>query len=101
MCAACRREARERGDVDMDETWHPCCASHAEFQLGAAMAEQPKKNDQSRERETTRHKTSDTSDAQPGHTGAGQEAAGGKLPEKHDTEHQSNYGGGGTHGGSK
>jgi hypothetical protein len=34
-------------------------------------------------------------------TGAGQEAARGNVPEKHDREHQSNYGGGGTHGGAK
>lgn len=34
------------------------------------------------------------------HTEAGQEATRGIPPGKHDREHQSNYGGGGTNGGS-
>jgi hypothetical protein len=43
----------------------------------------------------------DASDRPSTHTGAGQEAGRGGVPEKHTDEHQSNYGGGGTHGGSK
>ena len=43
----------------------------------------------------------DTSNRQSGHTGAGQEASRGKAPEQHDTEHQSEYGGGGANGGTK
>ena len=49
---------------------------------------------------TDRADVTDTSNAQPGHTGAGQEAAREKVPESHPAEHQSNYGGGGANGGS-
>ncbi|MDB4877519.1 MAG: hypothetical protein JWM41_3965 [Gemmatimonadetes bacterium] len=47
-----------------------------------------------------RPKETDTSNRRSGHTGAGQEATKGKAPAQHDTEHQSNYGGGGANGGS-
>jgi hypothetical protein len=49
---------------------------------------------------TDRAEVTDTSNTQPGHTGAGQEAGRGDVPSKHPTEHQSNYGGGGANGGS-
>ena len=45
-------------------------------------------------------KETDTSSRQSGHTGAGQEATRGAKPEDHDTERQSQYGGGGENGGS-
>ena len=45
-------------------------------------------------------KETDTSNHQSGHTGAGQEATRGKAPEQHDTERQSEYGGGGKNGGT-
>lgn len=46
---------------------------------------------------------SDTSRAQSGHTKteAGAEPTRGIPPGEHDDEHQSNYGGGGEHGGAK
>ena len=50
---------------------------------------------------------SDTTDASStaksakDHTEAGQEAARGELPEGHQREHQSNYGGGGANGGAQ
>jgi len=39
--------------------------------------------------------------AKSGDTAAGQEASRGAVPEKHDREHQSNYGGGGANGGTQ
>ena len=43
----------------------------------------------------------DTTKRRSGHTGAGQEAAPGKVLEQHDTERQSEYGGGGKNGGAQ
>ncbi|HXT16743.1 MAG TPA: hypothetical protein VN706_13980 [Gemmatimonadaceae bacterium] len=43
----------------------------------------------------------DTSRQGSGGTEAGQEARRGVPPGEHDDEHQSNYGGGGPHGGAK
>jgi len=42
----------------------------------------------------------DTPNREGGHTDAGQEARRGIPPGEHDEEHQSEYGGGGIHGGS-
>ena len=39
--------------------------------------------------------------SEPSGTEAGQEATRGQQPTDRDTTHQSNYGGGGTHGGKK
>lgn len=44
--------------------------------------------------------SSSTAKSAKDHTGAGQEAARGGLPDNHRTEHQSNYGGGGANGGA-
>ena len=44
---------------------------------------------------------SSTAKSAKDHTGSGQEAARGELPEGHPTEHQSNYGGGGANGGAQ
>ncbi len=41
-----------------------------------------------------------TKSTQPGGSQAGQEARRGVPPGEHDTEHQSNYGGGGENGGA-
>jgi len=43
---------------------------------------------------------SSTAKSAKDHTGAGQEAARGGLPDGHQREHQSNYGGGGANGGA-
>jgi len=44
---------------------------------------------------------SSTAKSAKDHTGAGQEAARGGLPDDHQGEHQSNYGGGGVNGGTQ
>lgn len=45
-------------------------------------------------------KDTDTPSRPSGHTGAGQEATRGAKPKDHDTERQSQYGGGGENGGT-
>lgn len=50
---------------------------------------------------TTPSDASSTAKSAKDHTGSGQEAARGELPEGHQTEHQSNYGGGGANGGAQ
>jgi hypothetical protein len=70
-----------------------------EIPTGAPMTDKTNTGDQSADGAKHSQKT-DTSKRPSGHTGAGQEAAKGKAPAQHDSEHQSNYGGGGANGGS-
>jgi len=78
----------------------PVLPSRVYFLSGATMSDHAK-TDRPREGSAEeRTQVNDTSKKESGHTQAGQEAAQGNLPDEHDREHQSGYGGGGPKGGT-
>ncbi len=64
------------------------------------MAEQPKGDGHVAGGAAKRPEVGTDSGEQSGSAGAGQEPVRGGVPEKHQREHQSNYGGGGANGGA-